>query len=313
MLTNLCSFTGDLVISINPGLDITIPNHELVRSFVDLNATTGQEYISDSSKRVMGMYAEDSQTANSILALGRTFLTGAYLMVNADERQFTIWKGQSSAEQKLIGSGPPICPDAGATAPAPPAASQTASVTGISKGAIAGTIVSVIFLLALGAGIAYFILRRRSRNAEMMHNSDDKPQGSGESSRSCDFQKPELSSDHQVQAPQEMSSGGFPGVTIPPFEMNGIHKMQKSAEMASNEAPAQELHGDGQGPVSPVELPSTPKSQLFLKKKKKLPPKPGLKLNGQSIKSNRTSKRKPLPGRLSVPRSSSGDGTVSPL
>lgn len=144
-----------------------------------------------------------------------------------------------------------------------------------------------------------------------MHNSDNKPKGSGESSRSGDFLKPELSSDHQVQAPQEMSSGGFPGVTIPPFEMNGVHKMQKSAEMASNEAPAQELHGDGQGSVSPVELPSTPKSQLFLKKK--MPPKPGLKLNGQSIKSNRTSKRKPLPSRLSVPRGSSGDGTVSPL
>ncbi len=231
-------FTGDPIISIDPGIDITIPNHELVRSFVDINATTGQEYIPDNSKRVMGLYAEDSQTANSMLALGRTFLTGAYLMVDADKQQFTIWKGQSSTEQKLVAHGPPLCPDtASAASPnSAVASSSKGSTLAISKGAIVGISVALFFVLLIGVGAVYTLVRRRSTAQAQLDEhaslgSDDSP-----------FQKAELSSDQYYQAPQEMSTGKHASGALAPYEVNGSRDLaaemaapRKVVEMAANE------------------------------------------------------------------------------
>ena len=308
-------FTGDLVISIDPGLDITIPNHELVRSFVDINATTGQEYISDSSKRVMGMYAEDSQTADTIIALGRTFLTGAYLMVDADKQKFTLWKGQSSTEQKLIANGPSLCPEAAHTA-SPTAISQKNSAPAMSKGAIAGVSVALISVIAIAIGAVYFLVQKR-KNAKAMRDDNDEQRGkhaSPESEESI-FQKPELPSDHHQQPPQEMAPGENSVSAIPPYEMNGVDTFptemaaqEKSVEMAANENSATEKPGDDIEPVSPIELPSTPRSKASVKRLLTMS-----RSANQSFKSPKTPKRKSLPDHLDIPKKSPADGAVSPL
>ena len=247
-------FTGDLVITIDPGIEITIPNHELVRSFVDIDATTGQEYISDSSKRVMGLYAEDSQTANTMIAFGRTFLTGAYLMVDADKQQFTIWKGQTSFEQKLIAHGPSLCPDAASiSSPTSALASSSSFSKGsgltISKSAIAGTSVVLFSVLAAGIGAVYFLVRKGKKAQARQNDDKDTINGKHASLESDDspFQKSELAADRDHQPPQEMSTGRHTSAALAPYEMNGSNHLptkmaapKRFAELAANEESALE-------------------------------------------------------------------------
>ncbi len=257
-------FSGDLRISIEPGLDITIPNHELVRSFIDINSD-GQEYISNSSTQVMGLYAMDSQTADSMPAFGRTFLAGAYLMVDADEQKFTIWKGQSSSEQRLVAHGPSPCPESTATSSTTPSATSDASARDsssvIPKGAIAGICTALILIIAFCISIGY-LLAKKSRQRKTA--SDDDEQKTKQLTLESDgdkYQKPELSSDQNHQQPHEMSLGKIHGDTIGPYEVTAAEIIPiempgtgKPVEVPANGKTAVEISS---GHYEPAELPST--------------------------------------------------------
>ena len=299
-----------MIISVDPGLDITIPNHELVRSFVDINSD-GEEYISNSSTRVMGLYAMDEQTADTMPAFGRTFLTGAYLMVDDDKQQFTLWQGQSSTEQKLVAHGPSLCPEpvpvSSSAAPSPTETSRGPGST-ISKGGIAGIFVGLVFIIAICIGIGYF-LARKSRRKQAKRDEDEQQNGKHNSldSKEPEYQKPELSSDHQHQPPQEIPPGNNDGeATFGPHEMNGgngfyaeMAGQWKTAEMAAgDEESALEMPGDGR---ACSELPSTPRSTRSKASVKKLPPTPLSNKGPQSPSGKRSLRLTTVPKRKQLP------------
>lgn len=139
-------YDGDLTFNIYPDLEITIPNHQLVVPDIEINPV-GQEVVSNYTK-----YAEvlinslQADNANDIPRFGMPFLSSAYLMVDNDNQQFTLWASQQSQSSNLVELGPPACrppvatstptpnPPPSVLAPPPPSSSNN----GPSKAAIAG-------------------------------------------------------------------------------------------------------------------------------------------------------------------------------
>ena len=160
----------------------------------------------------MGLYAMDSQTADSMPAFGRTFLTGGYLMVNADEQKFTLWKSQSSLEQKLVAHGASVCPESAptssVTSPAMPNAPARNSSVAVPKGAIAGICVALLLIIAFCLSTGYLLAKKsRKRQLANDHHEQNTKQVGLESDE-ANYQKAGLSSDHCHQQPHEMSLGG---------------------------------------------------------------------------------------------------------
>lgn len=102
--------------------------------------------------------------------LGRTFLTGAYLMVNQDSNTFTMWQANPSKDTNLVavGSNPnSTCGNStaqGQNNGGNRNGNTSSKSSSLSGGAIAGIVIGVLALLAILALGALFFLRRR-RNA----------------------------------------------------------------------------------------------------------------------------------------------------
>ena len=258
----------------------------------------------------MGIYAFDEQTLNAMPALGRTFLSAAYMMVDDDKHQFTLWKGQPSTEQKLIASGPPTCTTSVAASPSvtlsspPSATSSNAPPTGLSKGVVSGISVSAVVMISACFAVGYFLARKRSRRHQGPQRENTSKHSSLGSEQPLHF-KPELSSDQQP--PQEMSLGRHMGDAIPPYEMNGqSHATEMlgsghedyAIELPGSRVDCPELQGSRRNRGSMKTLPATPRP-------KKAPPVP--------MRPSPTSpKRKPLPGRAGDGRAGDGRAQVLP-
>ena len=216
-------YDGNLTISIDPGLDITIPNHQLVVPEYNTDST-GQNYIKDGTKREVLINSLQQVNANDKIVLGLPFFTSAYMMVDNDREQFTIWKSQATTDSNLFAM-PPLHCDTPATSarPSPTSpASHTPSVTDaiheptpISSGTIAGAVVggfagTALFLLGF-----FFIWRRR--RTRMQGKGVVKGSRIGSHPVSPIYYKPELASDRQP--PQEMADFRDPGQTDAPYEM----------------------------------------------------------------------------------------------
>ena len=89
---------------------------------------------------------------------GMTFLQAAYLNVNYDKDEFTVW-------QAIIGVGNSIqgCAASGAPKPSEPTSASSKSSSGISAGSTAGIVLAVLAFVAVVAAIAIYICIRRRR------------------------------------------------------------------------------------------------------------------------------------------------------
>ncbi|KAK3178707.1 hypothetical protein OEA41_000844 [Lepraria neglecta] len=219
------AYDGDLTFNIYPDLEITIPNHQLVVPDIEINPV-GQEVVSNYTK-----YAEvlinslQADNANDIPRFGMPFLSSAYLMVDNDNQQFTLWASQQSQSLNLVELGPPTCRPPVATstptpnplpsvlAPPPPSGSNN----GPSKAAIAGG--SIGGLAAISLCIGAFILRkrRRRRQQEREKAAPAEPVIDSMYSDTSAYYKPEMPSDRQP--PQEMPLVPNPEYTLAPYEL----------------------------------------------------------------------------------------------
>jgi hypothetical protein len=199
MLTKYSTYTGDMGITVNDAMTITIPNNQLI---------FGERYITDSGLiqakpdikqiPIVRIAPGDSMMPR----IGGLFFSSAYLMVNHDKNQFTIAPAQTkSAPSKLmafdtandcVGVFDAAAASATPGAPQPSSGSNNGgsnnggsssggsgsssssnsgnttpedSKSALSGGAIAGIVIGVLAGLALIAGIAFVLLRRRRTNA----------------------------------------------------------------------------------------------------------------------------------------------------
>ncbi|KAK4200412.1 aspartic peptidase domain-containing protein [Triangularia verruculosa] len=89
-------FDGDVTFVLNDGLNVRVPNSQLLVPFVDVDRS-GVRNV-DRSKKELVMFGVGEEPAT----LGRYFLTAAYLMVNHDERTFTMWQANPTTKSSLV-------------------------------------------------------------------------------------------------------------------------------------------------------------------------------------------------------------------
>ncbi|KAI0097829.1 aspartic peptidase domain-containing protein [Nemania sp. FL0031] len=171
-------FMGDMSINIQYGPSIRIPNSELV---------IPERTVDDSTGMIVANYSRSNLVINSLQdvngkdmsQLGRMFLSSAYVMVNQDSGQFTIWAANPTTVEDLVGvdsTGKDIttfCTNSTTPVASTPTqtavSSQNASSAGLSSGAIAGIVVGAIAALAIVIGVVFW--RRRRGKARQISQS----------------------------------------------------------------------------------------------------------------------------------------------
>ena len=149
-----------------------VPDYSVDSSGHQVSNTTTREVLLNSLQNV---------NIDDIPLLGRTFLTSAYLYVNYDQSEFTLWQGNPTTDQNLVavGSGP-SCP----TTPVTPTTSGNSSSSlsplpnsGIPTGAIIGGACGGAAVLGILIGAAFYFRRgsRHANAAEAYHEGEHEP------------------------------------------------------------------------------------------------------------------------------------------
>lgn len=252
-LLNACSYDGDLTISLYPGLDVTIPNHQLIVPDIEINSV-GQEYPSTNESVEVLINSLQGVNTNDMPRLGMPFLSSAYLLANNDQQQFTLWQSKQSQTSNLIAIGPPACntpiptptpkPLSSVLASPPPPSSKPQASRGAPKGAIAGAVIGGIAAAALCLGA--FLLRRRRRAHRVQEAQRKEYEARTEAVKDSVYSdsswtnKPEMPSDRQP--PQEMPLVQNTGYSVAPYEIaeQTHHEMmaEPKAEQTHYEMPA---------------------------------------------------------------------------
>ena len=221
-LLNIRRYDGDLTFDIYPDLEITIPNHQLVVPDIEINPE-GQEFVSNYST-----YAEilinslQAINLNDIPRFGTPFLSSAYLLVDNDHQQFTLWASQQSETSNLIELGPPACrppvapsvPTSTPIAPPPPSSSTGSRH---SKAAIAGGVIGGLATTSLFCGAYLLYIRRRKRQQKREQALQAGPIIDATYSDTLAYNKAEMPSDKQP--PQELPLIRNPGYDFAPHEL----------------------------------------------------------------------------------------------
>lgn len=208
--------------------------------------------ISNSASDFPPLYALREQSADSFVLAGTPFLSSAYLMVDNDHEQFTLWKSQQSQTSNLIAIGPPAC-----NSPIPtPTAQSLPSVlasppaghhrsTGVPKGAIAGAVIGGLAIIGLCMGAFLMRKRRRTQHRQEQRQEQERQEyearveATKNSVYSDDpaYLKPEMPSDKQP--PQEMPLEQDTGYSIAPYEMHSLetHEMPATPRLRKLNTP----------------------------------------------------------------------------
>lgn len=226
-ITN-CRFDSDLTISIDPGLDITIPNHQFVVPNYGKNSQ-GQQFVNHSNNREVLISINQGNNILDMPTLGLPFFMSAYILVDEDHGQFTLWKSAPKPIQKLVGIGTLTCDSlisATTTQPSPLTAQASPSSAGsASKGVIFGAVAGGLAGLASFLGMLFLLRRRRAqhRQARQKEKTVEDEAANGQSSddpSNSPYYKSELPSD--TQPPQEHPLVRDLEYTASPYEMDGV-------------------------------------------------------------------------------------------
>ncbi|KAL8928204.1 MAG: hypothetical protein Q9208_001914 [Pyrenodesmia sp. 3 TL-2023] len=209
-------YDGDMTVTISPGLDIRIPNHQLVSPDYHFDAE-GSLTEPNSTVRELLFNSLQVANANDMPVLGRPFLASSYLFVDNDRQAFTLWPGNPTAtEEEIIpvGAISSCNPDIGTEIP--PAASPTtgsndnATNKSINNGAVAGIVVGSV----TGLVIFSFILIRFLRAAQPRRTTSvSNPEKVDDQLPSYLALKAEMPTDRQP--PQELPVERDPGGAVP--------------------------------------------------------------------------------------------------
>ncbi|KAL1862646.1 hypothetical protein Daus18300_008444 [Diaporthe australafricana] len=94
-------FTGDISVEFASGLSIRVPNSECIRPDVTINKNTGALEVNSTEPDVTIISLQGSNS-DDVIRIGRNFFSAAYIMVNYDAGEFTIWPVNQTASQNLV-------------------------------------------------------------------------------------------------------------------------------------------------------------------------------------------------------------------
>ena len=154
------SYAGDMTVHVEPDIEIRIPNHQLIMPVYGADAS-GHLYINDTESKRIRLWTDTNPPGppeEETIALGRSFMSSTYLLVDYDRGNFTIWPSRATNETDLVPIGPSSCDQA-----VPATVSDVKTQHKMSKGMLAGSIVGACSGTALLIAIPYFLIRRHIR------------------------------------------------------------------------------------------------------------------------------------------------------
>lgn len=166
-------FDGTLTYTFSSGLSITIPNSQLVVPDVQVS-TTGTTFIPDPSTRELLIYA-DPVTGSDMPLLGQVFMTAAYLHVNNDKQEFTMWQAQPTTETDIVIVGDNCIAADAAPSSVPRPQTQPSAKPTLTSAQLAGIALSGAACILLTTLAGYFYLIRRHRRRLALESSKEIP------------------------------------------------------------------------------------------------------------------------------------------
>ncbi|KAK3898020.1 aspartic peptidase domain-containing protein [Staphylotrichum tortipilum] len=94
-------YDGDVTLKFPSGLSIRLPNELLVVPEVDIDPKTGA-LMSNATDPNFLINSGQDVNARDMAALGATFFSAAYLMVNQDADEFSLWAANPSTQSNLV-------------------------------------------------------------------------------------------------------------------------------------------------------------------------------------------------------------------
>ncbi|MDI1486183.1 MAG: hypothetical protein OHK93_005409 [Ramalina farinacea] len=174
-----------MTVQVDPGIEIRIPNHQLIMPVYGADAS-GHLYINDTEDKKIRLWTDTNPPVppeEETIALGRSFMSSMYLLVDYDRGNFTIWPSTATNETDLVPIGPSSCDQPLPATPSEPAtfsdpavpsesASSSDSITQhtVSKRTLAGSIVGGCSGLAILIAIPYCLVRRHRRRRRQDSN-----------------------------------------------------------------------------------------------------------------------------------------------
>ncbi|KAH8647520.1 aspartic peptidase domain-containing protein [Ilyonectria robusta] len=155
-------FKGDLTITLQSGLTVRFPSHQLVVPERTIQQNTGKVAVDGSNANLL----LTPDVNPSLSKLGQMFLSSAYLMVNEDADEFTLWEANPTTDENIVALDENGVKITESCEGAPEEESET---PGLSTGAIAGIVLGVIAgVVLVMSGIVLFLRRRRRLNQPSM-------------------------------------------------------------------------------------------------------------------------------------------------
>ncbi|KAI1379867.1 acid protease [Hypoxylon crocopeplum] len=164
-------YDGDMTIKLRSGLVVRVPNDQLVVPDVDIDPTTG-ELVANYTNPDLIINGIQNVNTNDMPQLGRQFLSAAYLMVNQDARQFSLWAANPASDEDLVAvdtndvdiTAPCEASSAAVTDSSSPTSTSSPEQTSHSSaGTIAGAAVGGVGGLVMLGVLAFWVIKRRRR------------------------------------------------------------------------------------------------------------------------------------------------------
>ncbi|KAL9631998.1 MAG: hypothetical protein Q9164_005580 [Protoblastenia rupestris] len=180
----------------------------------------------DSNRNVL-INSLENQNKNDLPHFGKAFLSSAYLFVDYDQDQFTLWKSIATTDTRLVPVGPPSCRSSAAVstqgtsdlaAPAPLSPSSSSSDKGVPTGGIAGGVVGGVAALALGFAAFYLLGRRKRKQRQALEEAQE---AAKMKDADGSYYKAEMPTDRQP--PQELPLIADPRYGVGPYELPPNH------------------------------------------------------------------------------------------
>ncbi|EPE09835.1 aspartic-type endopeptidase [Ophiostoma piceae UAMH 11346] len=164
-------YTGDLTIKLQSGLEVRVPNNQLIvpDRYIDRTGVI-QANATGLDTTILAIQGEN---AGDILQLGRQFLSVAYVMLNQDANEFTLWQANPTTNRHLVAVDErnaditSVCSSSGSgsgsnsTTPSGPSSARKPLSSGAIAGAAIGAFVGVAAIIA---AVLLLLFWRRPRN-----------------------------------------------------------------------------------------------------------------------------------------------------
>ncbi|CAK7210117.1 hypothetical protein SBRCBS47491_000662 [Sporothrix bragantina] len=177
-------YDGDLTITLQSGLSVRIPNQQLVQPHTSIDQTTGAILVNNTGPDLLLDSLQNVQ-ATKLAQLGWQFFSAAYLLVNQDAHEFTLWEANPTTAEDLVAideTGTEItnfCTSSTSSNSTSGSTDFSSKSSGakLSTGAIAGGVVAGVAVIGVVVGILIWWLRRRRnrRDKASMHPSSASP------------------------------------------------------------------------------------------------------------------------------------------